>query len=404
MRRSLVGGGLFVLAVAACRHDVATSENIDKSSAPLIVDAESIKGDDLGEKELVLTFDDGPGPLDVTGELAEWLSKRPTPIRATFFVNGACIKATTLPNDSCPTPVADADAVLAKIRATGHWVGNHTTTHRDMAKLSGPQVLADIKETDDLIAKHTTFNRLFFRAPYGAWDAEAFNGVKASAMNKYAGPVYWTIGGSFDIAADWACWEGMNGDGTGQKLSVEACGDRYLTEIKSFTKKNGIVLFHDATGDTSNHDPKKAPGNTVDLIKYLIPKLEADGYKFKTLADVPKLAAVLPKCVDADCLECSGAAAKTCVVCAPDKTVTDGTCAAAPSDAGSDADTDAATAASSSSSSSTSSSSSSGEAPPVVAAADEGCNATNRASGGGATAALLALAVALSLRSKRRRS
>ncbi|HEY8431505.1 MAG TPA: hypothetical protein VIL20_24160, partial [Sandaracinaceae bacterium] len=59
-------------------------------------------GDSLGDKELVLTFDDGPGPADVTGELSSWLASRPTPIRATFFVNGACIAQTTLsPNSSC---------------------------------------------------------------------------------------------------------------------------------------------------------------------------------------------------------------------------------------------------------------------------------------------------------------
>src|SRR5688572_24825544 len=52
----------------------------------------------------VLTFDDGPSA--VTAELSTWLAARPTAIRATFFIDGACVSATALaPNDSpCATP------------------------------------------------------------------------------------------------------------------------------------------------------------------------------------------------------------------------------------------------------------------------------------------------------------
>ena len=59
----------------------------DSNDGPLF------SGDDLGDKELALTFDDGPGPMDVSGDLAEWLTKRPTPIQTSYFINGACVAA-----------------------------------------------------------------------------------------------------------------------------------------------------------------------------------------------------------------------------------------------------------------------------------------------------------------------
>ena len=48
----------------------------------------------------------------------------------------------------------------------------------------------------------------------------------------------------------------------------------------------GIVLLHDPYGWASGH--------TVDMIKYLVPKLKAAGYAFERVDMVPDLAALLP--------------------------------------------------------------------------------------------------------------
>lgn len=404
MRRSLVGVGLFLFTAAACGRDIApATERVASTRQPLIAAAEEIQGQDLKAKEIVLTFDDGPGPLNVTGELADWLSKRPKPIVATFFVNGACIKATTLPNDSCQAPVPDAEASLAKIRASGHWVANHSTTHRAMSTI-GNDVAKDLEETDTLIAKYTLHNRMFFRAPYGDWNQGAFDAVKNTPMNKYAGPVYWTAGGgptNNDRAADHECWN--------QNFTTKKCGDLYIKEIKAIG--NGIVLFHDPYGNTANHAENTGTGNTVDMVKYIVPKLEADGFTFKTLADVPALAKVLAKC-DASCgSECKGPAATDCLTCPDGKAATDGKCAGGTSssgDGGTSGEPSSSSSSSGTGSSSSGSNTSSGndglkpgsEAPPP---AEEGCNASGSdTTSGGLTAAVLGLALALSLRSRRR--
>ena len=144
MRRALIGVGLLV--VAACGQ---VSSNVGDRVGTTKQELSSydsdgtalFTGDDLADHELAFTFDDGPGPLDVSGALATWLSAhkdpktgQPQPIHATFFVNGACVAHGTLAdgpsNGSCDEPTPGADAVLAKVVAEGHYIGNHTTTHR----------------------------------------------------------------------------------------------------------------------------------------------------------------------------------------------------------------------------------------------------------------------------------
>jgi peptidoglycan/xylan/chitin deacetylase (PgdA/CDA1 family) len=277
-------------------------------------------GDSLGDKELVLTFDDGPGPAEVTGELSTWLAARPMPIRATFFVNGACVAATTLtPNNSCPTPVHGAADILAQLVAEGHTVANHTTTHRNLvAEVPPAELTQEIGETDAVIAPYARWDRLFFRPPFGAWSPEVYATLSTTPMNKYVGPVHWDIGGGpidDTHAADWACWQ--------NDYTTKQCGDLYLTEVRERGK--GIVLMHDPSGDTSNHELESGRGNTVDMVKYVVPILEAEGFTFRSLHEVPAIAAALPGC-DATCATCSGPTASDCTTCRAGRWLGDRAC------------------------------------------------------------------------------
>jgi MYXO-CTERM domain-containing protein len=438
MRRSVVGVGLLV-AAACGQTSSGDAARIGTAKQDLIAYDDTVNphylGDDLGDHEIALTFDDGPGPMEVTGALAQWLHDHkdpktgaPAPIRATFFVLGACIKTTTLSsgakNQACDEPTPDADAVLAKVASLGHYIGNHTTTHRVMTSISKADMPEELIEVDGLISKYLIWNRMFFRAPTGAWNATVFNAIKSTAMNKYVGPIYWNVGGgggdppvTDDQAADWACWGGPNGDGTGTLYSTQDCGDRYITELRAVGNK-GIILMHDAKGDTDNHDLTTAPGNTFDMLKYIIGEIEKDDtpWKFKRLDEVPEIAARLPKC-DASCAQCSGPESGKCTECTPDKHLDNGQClAGAPMpDGGADDDDGGASSSTTSSTSSSSgssvghdnASSSSGdaEAPAAEPAADDGCNASSRGGGGNAnaTAMLLALAALTSLRPRKRR-
>lgn len=326
--RSLTVAAAAALVAIACSGG-GSSGQIVAGRVRQALDAEAQKwvGTSLADKELVLTFDDGPAPLAVTGALSTWLASRPAPIRATFFLNGACIAAvpaTLTANESCAVPEPEAVAVLDKLVADRHLVANHATTHRDLTTIPEAEIAPELVTTHDLIAGHTSYDRRFFRAPGGAWSAAVHAKLAPTPMNAYTGPIYWDIGGgptdttpAATMAADWECWD--------LALTTKACGDRYLAEIR--TKKKGIVLFHDRGGDTANHALDTGTGNTVDMVKYVVEALEKEGFTFKPLEAVPAIAAVLPAC-DASCSTCSGPTAAECTVCAAGRFLSGGACVA----------------------------------------------------------------------------
>lgn len=242
-------------------------------------------GTSLAPKQLALTFDDGPGSR--TAELSTYLKSRG--IRAGFFVNGK--------------NVVGQAGILAKLAADGHIVANHTEDHADLtdralfpANAAGDLALIDeLAATDALIAPFAANGRLLFRAPYGAFDAHDYAVLQMSPMSKYVGHVGWDIGGTrtATAAADWACWQNA------PLLTSKACGDLYVAEIQQVGR--GIVLMHDADyGATWNHVLTNGVGNTVDMIAYVVPILEAMGFTFARVDEVPDIAAEWPPLTGTD--------------------------------------------------------------------------------------------------------
>lgn len=278
--------------------------------------AAPINGTSLAAKQLALTFDDGPG--DRTGELSTYLKSQG--IRAAFFVNG---KNVVNP------------AILAQLVADGHVVGNHTETHLSLTGVTDGQprpadatVIAEVTQTDTKIAPYVVANRFLFRAPYGDFDTTTYNTLQGSPMKKYVGHIDWDIGWQYVAnvsAADFACWQTYN-------HTSKECGDLYVKDSDAVGK--GIVLLHDPYGNLGNTDVNTGVGNTIDMIKYIVPILKAKGYTFVRVDEVPAIASLLPPLP--------------------------------PPDAGPDAAPDASSSSSSSSSGATSSSSggSSGNGPP----------------------------------------
>ncbi|HSO36414.1 MAG TPA: polysaccharide deacetylase family protein [Labilithrix sp.] len=289
--------------------------------------ATSFLGTSLAPKTLALTFDDGPGYG--TAGISAYLAAQGVP--ATFFVNGAYIAATTLPNDNDIKLTPNAPALLAQLVADGHLVANHGTTHRDLttvlATFGAPKVVQELAETDADIAAYVPSNHFLFRAPYGAYDGNVWNALALSAMNKYIGAIDWDIGGATSNypaqAADWACWvNGLQSGGAGPKFGAtpQQCGDAYLNEIGAVGR--GIVLLHDSS-HTDNG------GTTLALVQYLVPILKAQGYTFVRVDDVPQLAALFPPVpCDASCATCSGAGASRCTSCRAGAWLSAGSCRA----------------------------------------------------------------------------
>lgn len=238
-----------------------------------------IRGSGMAPKQLALTFDDGPGPR--TKQLSQFLKDEG--IQAAFFVNGRSMNASS-------------PEILAQLVSDGHLVANHTETHRSLTgtatattRLTDPEIVQELADTDAKIEPFITSKRYLFRPPFGDYDDATFHALAETPMNKYVGPILWDVGDKMDEAAgrvaDWDCWQ----DGSdGKRLPMQACGDLYVTEIRRASR--GIVLMHDPYYD--DQDPEQL--GTVDMVMYVVPILKQEGFTFTRVDMVPDIAALLP--------------------------------------------------------------------------------------------------------------
>ena len=105
----------------------------------------------IGNKSVVLTFDDGPHP-STTPHILDILKKRH--LRAAFFVLG--LQANKYPD------------IIKRMHDEGHIIGNHTYGHKNLTQLKPAQIKKEIESTNDLIEKITGERPKFMRPPYGA--------------------------------------------------------------------------------------------------------------------------------------------------------------------------------------------------------------------------------------------
>jgi peptidoglycan/xylan/chitin deacetylase (PgdA/CDA1 family) len=232
-----------------------------------------IKGFDLPNKTLCLTYDDGPGPQ--TAELSECLARER--ISATFFVIGRHAE--------------QHPATLKSLARGGHTIGNHTYSHPGLVRLaeSGGDVVGELARTDEIIRPFAEGQPIFFRAPYGNWRqidpttgrdrevsvvADRLN--RADGFARYLGPVNWDIS-----AEDFSFWR----RGAGALEAAEA----YLAAIDQAGR--GIVLLHDSSDDEQICNNNR----TLEFTMLLVPELRRRGYRFVPLAELPQVQALRRK-------------------------------------------------------------------------------------------------------------
>lgn len=219
---------------------------------------DDIKGTELADRTLCLTYDDGPGPR--TRELGCFLAAQG--ISATFFVIGRHAEG--------------QEDVLRQLCAWGHVVGNHTYSHPDLALLAkaGRDVVEEVARADAVIRPFTK-GVIYLRPPYGSWRDQTWPGGPKDAptlrvaeqlrrsgrFTNYVGPITWDVD-----ADDWKCWR--------CGLAVERATRRHLAAVEH--RRRGIVLLHD-----SSEDPAQQPRNrALELTQMLVPLLKARGYRF----------------------------------------------------------------------------------------------------------------------------
>jgi peptidoglycan-N-acetylglucosamine deacetylase len=174
-------------------------------------------------KVVYLTFDDGPDPR-WTPEVLELLARYDA--KATFFMLG---------RNAVSNP-----ALVARVRAEGHAIGNHSVSHKYLPGLSSTRMRNEI--TGGVGSR-------CFRPPYGATNTRVRNAVRAAGMRQ----VLWDVD-----PRDWS------------RPGSTAIAGRVLSQVY-----NGrVVLMHDGGGDRSQ---------TVTALDRILRTLTARGFSFRSI-------------------------------------------------------------------------------------------------------------------------
>ncbi len=196
------------------------------------------------KKQLLITFDDGPDET-WTPKILDILAKYK--IHASFFMVGLQIEK-NLP-------------LVKRAYDEGHLIGNHTFTHRNVAKNTPERTFMELRLTRLLIECITGHSTILFRAPYNAdSDPASFEEIIPIVLARQQN--YLDVGESID-PEDWQ--EGIKAD------------EIFRRVIKGVEQGNGnIILLHDAGGNTRKE--------TVKALPRIIEYLQKKGYSFITLS------------------------------------------------------------------------------------------------------------------------
>ncbi len=184
-------------------------------------------------KEIYLTFDDGPTP-EVTDFVLDQLQKFNA--KATFFCIGKNIK--------------NHPEIFKRIITEGHSVGNHTQNHFNGWKNSTEDYLENVLECEKTISKYTNKSNLF-RPPYGKIRP---NQAKELLKNNYKIIMWDVLSGDFDTS-----------------LHKKKC----LQNVLKNTNNGSIIVFHDSL---------KASEKLYYILPKILKNFSEKGYQFKTIS------------------------------------------------------------------------------------------------------------------------
>ena len=170
-------------------------------------------------KEIFLTFDDGPIPI-VTEWVLDVLDEYDA--KATFFCVG--------------DNIAKHPTLFEKVFERGHAIGNHTYNHLKGWKTENEAYYANIQKWEDTITAlgFKLNNKPLFRPPYGQ-----ISYAQSRHLRKYYEIVMWSIiTGDFD-----------------KTLNKENC----LRKSVQMSESGSVIVFHDSLKSEEN-------------IRYILPK------------------------------------------------------------------------------------------------------------------------------------
>jgi peptidoglycan-N-acetylglucosamine deacetylase len=190
---------------------------------------------------IAMTFDDGPSAT-LTPKLLDLLAAHH--IKATFFVIGE--------------NVAEHPDIVARAAREGHEIANHSWSHPNLAKMSDEGVRRQLWQTDEAIKSATGTRPTLLRPPYGSITEREKRWIHDEFGYRI---VLWDVD-----PYDW------------KRPGPAVVRNRILQE----TRPGSIVLSHDIH-----------PG-TIEAMPSTFDALQAKGFKFVTVSELIRAAAVEP--------------------------------------------------------------------------------------------------------------
>ena len=178
---------------------------------------------------VALTFDDGPSPRH-TARLLDGLKERG--VRATFFLVGYRL--------------ADNEALVRRMKAEGHQIGNHSYDHALLTALPQQEALEDLTRCDLALCTLLGEGDYWVRPPYGAVGEDTLSALDVPVVCWSVDPLDWDTTDAARVAA--------------HIVQNAAHGD--------------IILLHDCYA------------STVDAALQAVDALQAKGLRFVTVAEL----------------------------------------------------------------------------------------------------------------------
>ncbi|MDI9886196.1 bifunctional polysaccharide deacetylase/glycosyltransferase family 2 protein [Streptomyces sp. HNM0645] len=193
------------------------------------------------DKNLVLTFDDGPDPV-WTPKVLDKLKQHDA--HAVFFVTG--------------TMASRHPDLVRRMVAEGHELGLHTFNHPDLALQTQSRIDWELSQNQLALAGAAGIRTSLFRPPYSSFSAALDD--KSWPVTEYIGSRGYITAFNDTDSEDW------------KRPGVEAIIKRATPE----GTKGSIVLMHDSGGDRSQ---------TVAALGRFLPDMKERGYRFVNLTE-----------------------------------------------------------------------------------------------------------------------
>jgi peptidoglycan/xylan/chitin deacetylase (PgdA/CDA1 family) len=200
----------------------------------MLLDVQDVLSRPVRPRLAVLTFDDGPYPVESPALESELASLR---VPAVFFLIG---------DDAMQQP-----AIARRMAAAGMEIGDHTLTHPELPSLSYAAQLAEIEGGKTAIASATGAQPHYFRPPHGNFTADTLKAASAGGETT-------------------ALWDDDPGDW--RTLSPQ----EIVRGVEAQAKAPAIILLH------SGKDA------TIDALPEIVRAFRSAGFRFVTLSELER--------------------------------------------------------------------------------------------------------------------